>query len=332
MKSDKRTNLFILSCLFLSFILISACRPQPKEFKLVEDLQLGVDQGDENLIFGSVSAISLDREANIYLLDWPNYRLQIFTQDGQFLKSLAIKKGQGPTEIAALSGVAVHPDGKITLLDRGANKVVSVDKNGQILGHSKLDYRPTAIAALDENRIAVLGLKEEKLVHLYDLQGNHLESFGETFAPPSRVTAYKDVPLIKQPLHFDCSSSGKIFLANPYKYEIQVYKNGQLHQTLSGQSDLFFPLKVQARTVGERRQLSLMWCTINVVKHQGRIYAGLRSFSSEKKNHLEIFERGKSVAILEVEGILRAIDHQGRLYFSEEIPYPVMKRYRVEVK
>ncbi|RLE02574.1 MAG: hypothetical protein DRI99_05915 [Candidatus Aminicenantes bacterium] len=332
MKSASRTVLFTLFCLTFSFIFSSACRLQPKEFQLVEDLQIGVDQRDENLIFGSVAAVSLDNEANIYLLDWPNYRIQIFTQDGHFLKSFPIKKGQGPTEIAALSGVAVHPDGKITLLDRGASKIVSLDKNGQILGHFKLDFSPTGIGALDENRIAILGLKEEKLVHLYDLQGHHLESFGEPFAPPSRVTAYKDVPLIKQPLHFDCSASGKIFLANPYAYEIQVYENGQLQQTLKGQSKLFFPLKVQTRTAGDRRQLSLFWCTINVVEHQGRLYAGLRSFSTKKKNHLEIFEKGKSVAILEVEGVLRAIDDQGRLYFSEEIPYPVMKRYRVETK
>jgi|GEM_PF-3263348 hypothetical protein len=37
------------------------------------------------------------------------------------------------------------------------------------------------------------------------------------------------------------------------------------------------------------------------------------------------------MAILEVDGILRAIEQQEHLYFSEGIPYPVRRRYKVEV-
>ncbi|RPI91273.1 MAG: hypothetical protein EHM32_10835, partial [Spirochaetales bacterium] len=43
---------------------------QDVPLKLKTDLTIGIEDGDENLIFGSVSRIDLDQDGRIYLLDY----------------------------------------------------------------------------------------------------------------------------------------------------------------------------------------------------------------------------------------------------------------------
>ncbi|MFQ6038742.1 MAG: hypothetical protein ACE5LV_09010, partial [Candidatus Aminicenantales bacterium] len=83
---------------------------------------------------------------------------------------------------------------------------------------------------------------------------------------------------------------------------------------------------------GERKRMSLVWPYVTVLEHGGRLFAGIRYFGREGKNHLEIFEAGKSAAILEISGMPYAVDREGCLYMAEQDPYPRMKRYKVILK
>lgn len=156
--------LLIFHC--FSFLLLDA---KTNGCSLIEDLSIGVDYGDENLMFGSVSAVFLDSDQLIYILDWRNDRIQKFDRDGHFLKSILIKKGQGPEEVSMLGSVALHPDGRISLFDRGGSKIINLNEKGKFISSFKLDYMPASIASLGENRIAVLGLKEGKIIRVFDL-------------------------------------------------------------------------------------------------------------------------------------------------------------------
>jgi len=79
---------------------------EKKTLILKEDLTIGVESGDENLMFGSVADIGLDAAGNIFILDWNNSRIQKFDAAGKFLKSIVLKQGQGPEEVAMLGGAA----------------------------------------------------------------------------------------------------------------------------------------------------------------------------------------------------------------------------------
>jgi len=290
---------------FFSFLFLDA---RGNEYSLIEDLSIGVDYGDENLMFGSVSAIFLDSAENIYILDWKNDRIQKFDRDGHFLKSILIIKGQGPEEVSMLGGVALHPDGKISLFDRGGSKIINLNEEGEFISSFKLDYMPTSIASLGENRIAILGLKESKIIHVFDIEGNHLNAFGEPFPLPGRLSQYKDVPLGRHPIRFDCSPDGKVFLVSPHEYEIWIYMDGKLEAKVKGQSERFQPMMIRVSGEGEKKRMSLVWAYVTVLEHKGRLFAGIRYFGRKRKNHLEIFEAGKSAAILEISGLPYAVD------------------------
>ncbi len=231
-----------------------------------------------------------------------------------------------------LGGVALHPDGKISLFDRAGCKIINLDEEGEFISTFKLDYMPTSIASLGKNRIAVLGLKEHKIIHVFDREGNHLNAFGEPFPLPGRLSQHKEVPLGKHPIRFDCSPDGKVFLVNPHKYEIWIYANGKLEAKIRGQSKRFQPMTIRVSGEGEKKRMSLIWPYVTVLEHKRRLFAGIRYFGREGKNHLEIFEAEKSAAILEIIGMPYAVDGQGRLYMAEQTPFPRMVRYRVILK
>lgn len=84
--------------IFVFFVTAYSIPALPKniKFSFKEDMSIGLEYGDENLMFGGISNICLDSKENIYISDWKNSRIQKFDIDGNFLESLAIKKGQGP--------------------------------------------------------------------------------------------------------------------------------------------------------------------------------------------------------------------------------------------
>jgi hypothetical protein len=82
----------------VSSLFFQSC--QKTEISLQEDLSIGVDEGDENLIFGSIQSICIDAEDNVYILDTRMWRIQKFDSRGAFIESFPVQEGQGPGEIS----------------------------------------------------------------------------------------------------------------------------------------------------------------------------------------------------------------------------------------
>ena len=46
------------------------------EIKLISDLSIGADSGDENTIFGGIGDLALDSEENLYIFDSKNLQVR----------------------------------------------------------------------------------------------------------------------------------------------------------------------------------------------------------------------------------------------------------------
>src|SRR4030067_1947759 len=118
-----------------------------------------------------VSDIGLGAGGNIFILDWSNFRIQKFDAAGKFQKSIVLKEGQGPEEVALRGGAAVSPSGMICVLDRGGNKILILSTEGEFLRFFKLEFQATYLGFLEGDRIVVLGLDKDQLLHLFDKVG-----------------------------------------------------------------------------------------------------------------------------------------------------------------
>jgi hypothetical protein len=326
---------FFLFFLVVIFLSLGITFGKDETFSLKEDLSIGEEYGDENLMFGRVSYIKLDSEENIYILDGKNFKIQVFDPQGGFLRSIHLEKGQGPKEISRLGGFAVHPDGMISIHDSGGRKIVNFNRQGTYQNYFKLNFQASDIEYYKNGNLVLLGFNRDKGIHVYNREGECLSSFVEPFPLPSKLSKFKDMPYCKFPIKLSSSGDGKIFLLNPHKYEILMYKDGQLSEKFRGKSEYFRPMMVQVSGKGENQGMSIIFPSASILEYKGRMIIVLRVFKKlgarEIESQMQIYEAQTLLDSLNVKGFLYTMDSKGRLYFSmHQNGFPVMKRFILE--
>ncbi len=324
----KRASVALL--IFIFFMTVYSIPVSPKDenkkFTFKEDMSIGLEYGDENLMFGGISNICLDAKENIYILDWKNFKIQKFDSKGNFLKSFVIKKGQGPQEVSRFPKMAVNPKGIISILDSGANKVLILSENGEFLQSFKTSFQAADIAFYSRESIVLLGFKDNKILHVYDLEGNHILSFGSAFEIPSIYSQYKDMPNLKLPMRFDCSEDRRVFVLNPHKYEILMYKDGKLIQKIKGKNETFKALMLTKSNMGG---IGIIFPVVYVLEYKNRLYVTIQGWDRDGPNQMEIFDNNRSVASLAIKGFAYSVDKEGRIYFAEEEDFPRVVRCKI---
>lgn len=319
-----------LSLIIAIFVLGSLAATDPALLRqkqlprLKADLTIGVEEGDENLIFGSITRIDLDKDGRIYMLDYKNAKVRIFDPTGKALKAFSIPAGQGPRELSQIGSMAVSPDGLIFLNEM--RKVVVYDRNGDFIRYFPLDFNATTIGNAGDENVIAIGLDKGKILHVYGADGRRLGAFADPYEVPAALSEFKDAPFLKAPILFSTSKSGRVFVLNPHRYEVSIYENLKLVGQIKGQSDIF----EKAGTPGQARGRVFLFPTAYVQEAGQRIYVTISKPAAKSGHEMDIFEDGRQIGRLTVSGIPYAIDAQGRLYFAEEEGFPRIVRYVVE--
>lgn len=314
----------------IAFIAYSSASAFIKEdsvgYELKEDLSIGVNTGEDYLMFGGILDVGLDAEQLIYVFDARNLAIRKFDPEGGHISSIILKRGQGPGEISQASSMAVMPGGECFLYDMGTKKILKFNAAGEFQKSFQLDFQAMHITSYTGREIAVLGLNDDHIIHIYDSDGGYLSSFGEPFEVPSHLSQYKEMPMLKAPMRFDGNGAGRLFCLNPHKYEIRIYQDGKLERTVSAKSEHFKPLFIGKSDQGG---LGLLFPTLYIFEYKEILFAGIRGLGQDPVHHLDIFQGNEKTASLSGTGLPYAIDKQGRLYFSVEDDYPRMVRCQI---
>lgn len=321
-------NLFIGTIIvFIAFLSASAfIKNDSADYALKEDLSIGVNTGEDHLMFGGILDVGLDAEQNIYVFDARNLAIRKFNPEGSYISSIILKRGQGPGEISQASSLAVMPDGECFIYDMGTKKILKFNPAGEFQKSFQLDFQAMHITAYTDHAIAVLGLNDDHIIHIYDSEGGYLVSLGEPFEVPSNLSQYKEMPMLKAPMRFDGNGAGRVYCLNPHKYEIRVYQDEKLERTFSAKSEHFKPLFIGKSDQGG---LGLLFPTLYIFEYKEFLFAGIRGLGQDPVHHLDIFQGEEKIASLSGTGLPYAIDNQGRLYFSVEDEYPRMVRCQI---
>jgi hypothetical protein len=117
-----------------------------------------------------------------------------------------------------------------------------------------------------------------------------------------------------------------VFVLNPHRYEISIYKDFKCIGQIQGKSDVF----AKAESPGPAKGRAFIFPTAYVQEAGRRIYVTIRKPAAKSGHEMDIFEDGRQIGRLTVSGIPYAVDAQGRLYFAEEEGFPRIVRYIVE--
>lgn len=318
---------FLATIFWLVVLLGSAAltgRPSPPAVQaptisLKPDLTIGVEDGDENLMLGKIIRIDLDGKGNIYVLDYKFRRVAVFERDGKLLRTIAVPEGQGPREATNLSGIAVTPAG--TLFVNDMRKVIVYGPDGQYVRTFLVDFMISSIGCAGTEELVAIGPNGGKILHVFDQTGKLLASFGETFPPPAELEAMKDMPMFGAPFLFNCAKDGRIFVLNPHKYEISVFKDRKLERILEGRSEIFKPVQKMGR--------GFVSTQAHIVPGLEFVFVVFQNPDPRAKKTADVFLAGKQVESLEIPGTPHMADSQGRIYVAEEEGFPRVVRYSV---
>lgn len=287
--------------------------------ELRADMTIGVEDGDENYIFGSIVRVELDGAGRIYVLDYKYRCVRIFDPGGMFLRLIKVPEGQGPTESVELSGIAVSPKGVVFINDQ--RKIIVYGPDGQYVRTFLLYFDAMSIGCAGSEELMAIGPWEGKILHEIDPTGKVVASFGEYFQVPFQLASFEGSPMFSAPATFNCSRDGRIFVMNPHKYEIKVFQNRFLKHTMSGKSDVFRPVTKMGR--------GLVTTAAHIIASGKYVFIKLQGFVPKGGNRLDVFENGIQEGSIEIHGIPRASDAQEHIYIVEDEDYPKIVRYRV---
>ena len=99
---------------------------------LVEEMSIGVADGDEAYMIGQVSDIALGRDGSLYVFDGQVPVVRHYDASGKFMGQVG-RSGSGPGEYRSASGVATLPDGRLIVWDTGNWRVNVYAANGHFL-------------------------------------------------------------------------------------------------------------------------------------------------------------------------------------------------------
>ena len=327
MKTEKRhssrngVSLYLSICFPLAiqllFLFILDAKAQVKQnINLTKELEVGLPDGDENYVFGLIADAKIDNLGNIYILDIKLNTVSKFSRDGKFILRFG-NKGSGPGEFEHPQTILLDPLNQIYILD--ARKVIIFNDKGNFIRSFPLDFRGIDIAINEKGNLLVLGVRNDQIINVYNHDGKYLYSFANIIKNTEEYSKNKNNQLFHTPLRV-WTNGNRIFLMNPYKYEILIYKNDKLIRRLTRNSADYLKPEIKESSSGS-----------NVVVSGNYIYENnsfiIVYYNGNKASWLDIYENEKYIMSTQVKGTLFSIDSNGKLYFIENDEYPRVIRY-----
>ncbi|MCM8803467.1 MAG: NHL repeat-containing protein [Candidatus Omnitrophica bacterium] len=190
----ERNRLVMQTLYLLIFILsVKACITAEKKVLIfLREEKIKYNENDENYIFYNPSSLKVDMMGNVYVVDSNNHRIQVFTKEGNFLRTIG-RKGEGPSELFNPTDIFVKED-TLYISDTGNMRIQVADLKGKFRKIIKLNFRPMYILVNKKEEIYVHKLVDvfnpsrEFLIKIISKNGEKISEFHEAIKTPERVT------------------------------------------------------------------------------------------------------------------------------------------------
>ncbi len=319
-----RLNSLVIFAILLSILNNCSFKEKELSVSLKPDMSIGVEEGDENYMFGGIADVEEDELENIYVLDYKFWTIKKYDKNGKFIRNIG-KKGAGPGEIPQFTVDMDLKNGKIYLLL--INMVIIYDTEGNYLKSFRVGIFPRFILVNSMGNIILVGADEatSKLFHVFDENGREISSFGEAFPAPD--IKFKKISNSWNPISV-LLTENKLFLANPFQYEIIVYKEGRIEKKLKWKSKNYEHPHIITDDGGSYIQGGIG----GIFSFKNYLFVVLNT--TKKERYVEVFEKEnltfKGASKIEVKGIpLSAFN--GRIYFSNDDEFKIT-RYKIFIK
>jgi hypothetical protein len=216
-----------------------------KDKEFIDDLTIGMEEGEENYMFSNPVDVDSDSKGNIYVLDSQECLIKKYDSKGVFIRNFG-REGQGPGEFTSPSSMMITPQDEIYVGDYMSRKIEVFGSQGEYQETMKVEF--IYDFSLTGKKDLIVGYQfydQEGMgsykVGKYDLQKNKIIDFyGQKTYWPARISdnefAY-DFPYF---VRWSINSDDKIYIASGVAYEISVFTpEGNLLFKFTKDSDAF---------------------------------------------------------------------------------------------
>jgi hypothetical protein len=106
----------------------------PSTFSPKELWRVGGDDEGDDIIFGVLNDIAVDKNGNVYVLDSQLNEVHIYSPGGEYLRSVG-RSGEGPGEFRRARALFVTDDGNIAVMQMMPGKIVMLTPEGDAAGN-----------------------------------------------------------------------------------------------------------------------------------------------------------------------------------------------------
>jgi hypothetical protein len=128
----------------------------PKEgvvrYVLQDDLTIGGEAGGAESVLNRPQDIKVDTQGNIYILDWGDVDIKVFSPEGRHLRTFG-KKGQGPGEFDIPAYFVLSADGRVFLLSGRQYQISVLSDTGTYLSSFRVEGFCHGLAVDGHNRV-----------------------------------------------------------------------------------------------------------------------------------------------------------------------------------
>jgi 6-bladed beta-propeller len=124
------------------------------------------------------SILRVDDAGRIYVLDWADLRIKMFSPDGSLLRTVGEGKGAGAGAFVNPTSFSVGAAGELWVSDPLQRRLTRFDPDGKVrttVPQSAVDR----VAAVGDVLITMAPPRRTAFFEAYDSSGEHLKSFGE---------------------------------------------------------------------------------------------------------------------------------------------------------
>ncbi len=189
---------------------------------------------DDDIVFGTIGAVTRDRRGNTYLLDVQLCEIRVMSPDGRHIATLG-RQGEGPAEFQYASGVAILSDSVVCVTQVMPARIVRMTVGGRAMGDHPLSSNLIAgyINGCDDvgGRLAV---KTGQMVHgdtsvglrttfvTLDAEGKVVTTYWERFQKADFANIQFDEKADAEPV-WAFGADGRLYVNDDWdRYEIAV--------------------------------------------------------------------------------------------------------------
>jgi hypothetical protein len=262
-----------------------------RDLSFVEDLSIGVEEGDESYVFDNPTDADADRSGNIYVLDSGDCVVKEFGPDGRYLRQFG-GRGQGPGEFQRPRAIFISDQDKIFVGDGEAAEIEEFALSGDYLKTRRVDLPRTFCFNRDEELLV-----EQ---YVFDDQGKSFLAVGsfdfesQTIRPffrqrqywPARVMDDRFFYEFPYFVRWDVDSQDSVYVGSAVEYEISVFdRRGRLQFRFNKEFDPKPVTGEERKMLSERLDRSPARAEENPYK-ENPVYPVFKDISCDEKDRV----------------------------------------------